>query len=151
MNMLTKYRTPAYTEWVKVRYAKLLQQIPRQQKLGVQLLAGTDLTIPFIYPGSSVHEEVRLMASAGLTNLQALQAATTHPVNFFGLQKSLGSVEAGKRAEFVLLDGNPLVDLNNLDHIQAVITHGKILRKPELAAMATNAANAVKSRSQNAN
>jgi imidazolonepropionase-like amidohydrolase len=148
MNMLTKYRTPAYIVWTKVRYAKALQQIPKQQALGVQLLAGTDLTVPYIYPGSSVHDEIRLMASAGLTNLQALQTATTHPVQFFGLQKSLGSVEAGKRAEFVLLDGNPLADLDNLDHIQAVITHGRVLRKAELEALTLRAANAVLSRTQ---
>jgi imidazolonepropionase-like amidohydrolase len=150
MNMLTKYRTEAYIEWVKMKYAKLLQQIPKQQALGVQLLAGTDLTIPFTYPGSSVHDEVRLMASAGLTNLQALQTATTHPVAFFGLQKSLGSVEPGKQAELVLLDGNPLTNLDNLDHISVVITHGKALRKPELDALALGAANAVKRRAQSA-
>lgn len=148
MNMITKYRTPDYIAWVKVRYAKLLAQIPRQQALGVQLLAGTDLTVPYIYPGSSVHDEIRLMASAGLTNLQALQTAITHPVEFFGLQKSLGSVEVGKRAEFVLLDGNPLTDLDNLDRIQAVVTHGEILRKAELDAMTEHAANAVKARAQ---
>ncbi len=148
MNLITKYRTPAYIEWVKVRYAKLLEQIPRQQALGVQLLAGTDLTVPYIYPGFSVHDEVRLMASAGLTNLQALQTATTHPVTFFGLQKSLGSVEAGKRAEFVLLDGNPLSNLNNLDRIRSVITHGRVLRRPELDAMTEDAANAVRNRAK---
>ena len=148
MNMLTKYRTQAYIDWRKVKYAKQLEQIPRQQALGVQFLAGTDLTVPFIYPGSSVHEEVRLLASAGLTNTQALQAATTHPVEFFGLQKMMGSVEAGKRAEFVLLDGNPLADLNNLDHIHAVITHGRVLHKAELDAMTEDAAKAVKSRGQ---
>jgi imidazolonepropionase-like amidohydrolase len=151
MNMLMKYRTPAYKKWVKVRYAKLLQQTPRQQALGVQLLAGTDLTVPYTYPGSSVHDEIRAMASAGLTNLQALQTATMHPVEFFGLQKSLGSVEAGKQAEFFLIDRNPLADLDNLDRINAVITHGRILRKSELERMTTNAANAVTIRSQHQN
>jgi imidazolonepropionase-like amidohydrolase len=140
MNMLTKYRTPAYKEWVKVRYAKHLQQIPRQQALGVQLLAGTDLTVPYTYPGSSVHDEVRLFAAAGLTPLQALQTATTHPIKFFGLQDNLGNVSAGKRAEIVLLDGDPLRDLNNLDRIQAVITHGKVFRKAELEALMATAA-----------
>ena len=148
MNMLTKYRTPAYVEWVKVRYAKLLQQIPKQEASGVQLLAGTDLTIPFIYPGSSVHDEVRLMAAAGLTNQQALQTATTHPVAFFGLQKSLGSVAAGKQAEFVVFDDDPLVNLDNLDHIHAVVTHGRFLRKPELEKMSADAADAVRTRAQ---
>jgi imidazolonepropionase-like amidohydrolase len=146
MNMLTKYRTPAYADWVKVKWATLLKQIPRQQALGVQLLAGTDLTVPYIYPGSSVHDEIRMFALAGLTQLQALQTATRNPVHFFGLQNRLGTVEPGKGAELVLLDGNPLMDLRNLDRIQAVITHGKILRKTELAAMTEAAANAVKDR-----
>ena len=88
------------------------------------------------------------MALAGLTNLQALQTATTHPVEFFGLQRSLGSVEVGKRAEFVLLDGNPLADLDNLDHIEAVVTHGRILRKTDLDAMTDEAAKAVWRRAQ---
>ena len=140
MNMLTKYRTPAYKDWVKVRYAKHLEQIPRQQGLGVQLLAGTDLTVPYTYPGSSVHDEVRLFAEAGLTPLAALQTATTHPVAFFGLQNKLGSVSAGKLAEIVLLDGNPLSDLHSLDQIDAVITHGQVFRKAELQAMMATAA-----------
>lgn len=151
MNMLTKYRTPAYEEWVKAKYTKLLKQIPRQQALGVQLLAGTDLTVPYTYPGSSVHDEIRLFASAGLTPLQALQTATRNPIQFFGLQSSLGSVDTGKQAELVLLDGNPLADLKNLDQIQAVITHGRILRKPELKALTLNAAGAVQGRTQRAN
>ena len=141
-NMLTKYATPAYKQWFKTKYKMLMQQIPRQQAQGVQLLAGTDLTVPFIYPGSSVHDEVRLFAEAGLTPLQALQTATTRPVEFFGLQESLGSVSVGKKAELVLLDGNPLQDLGNLDRIEAVLTHKRALLRTELDKMETAAAKA---------
>ncbi len=145
MNMLSKYATPAYKDWFKTKYRMLLEQIPRQQKLGVQLLAGTDLTIPFIYPGSSVHDEIKLFAVAGLTPLEALQTATTHPVAFFGLQKTLGSVTVGKKAELVLLDGNPLEDLNNLDRVSAVLTHKKLLLRPELDQMMADAASIAQS------
>ena len=145
MNLLTKYRTPTYLEWIKVQYAMLLEQIPRQQARGVQLLAGTDLTVPYTYPGSSVHDEIRAFAAAGLTPLQALQTATTHPVAYFGLEKSYGSVDAGKKAELVLLEGNPLQDLANLDHIDAVITHKRVLRRGELDAMMAKAAQAAQS------
>ncbi|WP_446745375.1 amidohydrolase family protein [Silvibacterium acidisoli] len=140
-NPIMKYATPAYKEWRQTLYKMILQQIPRQQELGVQLLAGTDLTVPFIYPGSSVHDEVRLLADAGLTPLQALQTATTHPVAFFHLEDSLGSIAVGKRAELVLLDGNPLQDLRNLDRISAVLTHKRAFLRPELDRMETNAAN----------
>ena len=144
-NPIMKYATPAYKLWRKNTYEALLQQTPRQQALGVQLLAGTDLTIPFIYPGSSVHDEIRLFAQAGLTPLQALQTATTHPVAFFGLQASLGSVTVGKKAELVLLDGNPLQDLNNLDQISAVLTHKKAFLRSALYQMETQAASAAHS------
>ena len=90
-NMLTKYATPAYKAWFKTKYKMLLQQIPRQQALGVQLLAGTDLTVPFIYPGSSVHEEIKLFALAGLTPLQALQTATTRRWRSSGSGKVRGA------------------------------------------------------------
>ncbi len=139
-NMLTKYATPAYKAWFKTKYKMLMQQIPRQQALGVQLLAGTDLTVPFIYPGSSVHEEIKLFAQAGLTPLQALQTATTRPVAFFGIEKSQGSVAVGKKAEMVLLDGNPLQDLENLDRISAVLTHKQVFLRPALNRMEVQAA-----------
>ena len=143
VNMLTRYRTPAYEEWVKVRYTKHLEQIARQQAAGVQFLTGTDLTVPYTYPGSSVHDEIKLFVKAGLTPLQALQASTTHPVEFFGLQRTLGSVTAGKMAEMVLLDGDPLRDIDSVNHISAVMTHGRLLRKPELEAMLARAVRAV--------
>ncbi len=139
-NMLTKYATPAYRAWFKTKYKMLLQQIPKQQAQGVQLLAGTDLTVPFIYPGSSVHEEVKLFAKAGLTSLQALQTATTRPVAFFGLEKSQGSIAVGKKAEMVLLDGNPLQNLDNLDRISAVLTHKQVFLRPALDQMESQAA-----------
>lgn len=145
MNMLTKYRTAAYIDYVKRRYAAHLQQIAREQAAGVQLLAGTDLTIPYTYPGFSVHDEMELFVTAGLTPLQALQTATTHPVEFFGLQQTMGSVTPGKLAELVLLDDNPLTDIRSANRISAVITHGKLLRRPELDAMMSRAAEAAKS------
>lgn len=140
VNMLTKYRTPAYIAFRKREYAAIRAQIPREQAAGVQLLAGTDLTVPFTYAGFSVHEEMALFVKAGLTPLQALQTATTHPVEFLGLQKTMGSVTAGKLAELVVLDDNPLADIHNTEKIAAVVTHGRILRRAELDALLKQAA-----------
>ena len=78
---------------------------------------------------------MKLFVTAGLTPLQALQTAVTHPVKYFGLEQSMGSVRPGKLAELVLLDGNPLSDIGNTDRIAAVITHGKLIRKSELDTM----------------
>lgn len=93
---------------------------------GVQLLAGTDLAARDVCPGKSLHDELALLVDAGLEPVEALRSATTIPVNFLGLQDSLGSIAPGKRADLVLLSANPIVDVSNLRHIVAVITDGRV-------------------------
>ena len=83
--MLTKYRTPDYTAMRKREYSKMLEEIPRTHSLGIHLLAGTDITIPYTYPGFSLHDELALFVNAGLTPAQALETATTNPALVLGL------------------------------------------------------------------
>jgi hypothetical protein len=135
MNMLTEYRTPAYIAYTKRNYTVHLGQVSKEQAAGVQLLAGTDLSVPYTCPGSSVHDEMKLFVTAGLTPLQALQAAITHPVHYFGLEQSMGSVTKGKLAELVLLEENPMLEIGNTERIAAVITHGRLLQKQDLDAL----------------
>jgi imidazolonepropionase-like amidohydrolase len=86
--MLTKYRTPEYIAMRKRQYAKMMEQIPKAQALGVRFLAGTDITIPYTYPGFSLHDELQLCIEAGMTPMQALETATTNPAA--GSIKNLG-------------------------------------------------------------
>ena len=65
--MLTKYRTSEYFAMRKREYTKMLEEVHRAQPLGVHLLAGTDLTIPYTDPGFSLHDELKLFVEAGLT------------------------------------------------------------------------------------
>jgi len=99
--------------------------------LGVPILAGTDLAAGFVYPGFSLHEELIMLADAGLTPLQALQAATINPANLFPGLKT-GRIAPGSRADLVLLDANPLIDIGNTQKIRAVILRGKVLHRSEL-------------------
>jgi imidazolonepropionase-like amidohydrolase len=62
--------------------------------------------------------------AAGLTPLQALQAATLNPAIFPGMEDSMGTIEAGKVADLVLLQGNPLIAIGNSRRVVAVIDHG---------------------------
>jgi imidazolonepropionase-like amidohydrolase len=104
-----------------------LRIVGKMNTAGVPIMAGTDTTAPFIFPGSSLHEELALLVQAGLTPMQALQAATKLPAEFLGKLQTQGTIEQGKVADLVLLDSNPLDDIHNTQKIRAVILRGKLL------------------------
>ena len=110
----------------------MLEEVHRAQMLGVRLLAGTDITIPFTYPGFSLHDELKLFVEAGLTPMQALETATTNPAVLLGLSKIWGRVETGYTANLVLLSADPLVDISNTRKIDSVVVNGKLLNRTQL-------------------
>ena len=130
--MLTKYRTPEYIAMRKREYAKMQEEVHRAQTLGVRLLAGTDITIPYTYPGFSLHDELKLFVEAGLTPMQALETATTNPATFLGLSKTWGRVERGYTANLVLLNADPLTDISNVNKIDSVVVSGQRLDRAQL-------------------
>ena len=67
----------------------------------------------------------RLLAQAGLTTAQALEAATLTPARYFHMEHDLGTVEIGKLADLVLLRANPLADIANTEQIEAVDRDGR--------------------------
>jgi imidazolonepropionase-like amidohydrolase len=69
---------------------------------------------------------------AGLTPLQALQAATAKPAEFLGRAAEQGTIATRKRADLVLLNANPLDDIRNTQKIDAVIVNGKLLNRGDL-------------------
>jgi imidazolonepropionase-like amidohydrolase len=106
--------------------------IETMQQAGVPLMAGTDLGLPNIFPGFSLHDELTLLVDGGLTPLQALQAATRDAAAGVGLGEVLGTVEAGKLADLVLLDADPLLDIANTTRIAAVVANARLLEQSEL-------------------
>lgn len=104
-------------------------------RVGANILVGTDFGAPFVFPGASVHEEMGLLVQSGLTPLQALRAATINPARALGLADALGTVEAGKLADLVLLDANPLDRISNTRAIRAVVLGGRVLQRPDLDAL----------------
>lgn len=91
----------------------------------VALLAGTDTPNPFVFPGFGLHDELALLVESGLTPLAALQAATRNPAVFLGVTDKYGSVSAGKIADLVLLDADPLADIHNTTRIEEVFLDGR--------------------------
>jgi imidazolonepropionase-like amidohydrolase len=95
------------------------------QEKGIGLLAGTDL--PPNAKRGTIHDELAALVDAGLTPMLALQTATSRPAEFLGEFASLGTVEVGKTANLILVDGNPLDDIHNTARISAVVLHGRIV------------------------
>lgn len=108
------------------------EQIRLFKEAGGTLLAATDVGSPPAVPGISLHENLELLVEAGLTPLEALQTATLNPARVLGLDDSLGTVEAGKLADLVLLDANPLEDITNTRRIRAVVADGRLYRRADL-------------------
>jgi amidohydrolase family protein len=116
-------------------FANELSLTKTMHKSGVLFLAGPDTPNPSILPGFALHDELKLLVSAGFSPMDALQAATLNPARYLGKEKDLGTIEAGKLADLVLLDANPLDDISNTQKIRAVIVNGRYLDRETLDAM----------------
>jgi imidazolonepropionase-like amidohydrolase len=124
----------------KKMFQKDLELIGALQRAGVDILAGTDVSNPFCYPGFSLHDELAYLVQAGLTPMQALQAATLNAAHFMGRGKDVGTVEKGRIADLVLLEANPLDDIHNTTKINAVVFGGRLFTRHELDSMLSDAA-----------
>jgi imidazolonepropionase-like amidohydrolase len=107
-----------------VSYDAASETVGRWHRAGVTILAGTDAnqapSAPASPPyGSSLHHELRLLVDAGLSPLEALRSATAGAAQYFGLDDR-GVIEPGKRADLVLVDGDPVQDISAIGAIAAV-------------------------------
>lgn len=94
---------------------------------GGKLLAGSDTYEPFVVPGYSLLRELELLVESGLPPSAALQAATINVAEVLHQAESIGSVDAGKRADLVVLDADPLLDISNVRRISCVVHGGLVL------------------------
>ena len=94
---------------------------------GVKIAFGTDSGIPTRFPGYFEHRELQLMVEAGLTPMQAIVAATGTNAEILGGGKQFGTLQAGRQADFLVLDANPLDDIHNTEKLSAVWQAGKIV------------------------
>jgi imidazolonepropionase-like amidohydrolase len=109
-----------------------LKMVGEMNRAGVPILAGTDTAAGVrVYPGFSLHDELELLVRAGLTPMEALQAATLNAGKYLDLPDT-GTIEKGKRADLVLLDSNPLVDIKNTRTIQSVVLAGRYFSRTDL-------------------
>tara|TARA_B100000674_G_C37422780_1_gene725833 strand:+ start:313 stop:642 length:330 start_codon:yes stop_codon:yes gene_type:complete len=105
---------------------------------GLPIGAGTDTPIGFAIPGYSLHAELQMLVRAGLTPMEALRSATLEPAKFFDLLEEMGSIDVNKKADMLLLDKNPLIDISNTRAITHVISQGRAFNQETLLAMTSN-------------
>ena len=113
---------PKYEAAADHAFAKMIEMLRVLHEHHVPIVAGTDVTVP----GHSLHREIELYVQAGFTPLEALQAATIVPARYMHRDKELGTIEAGKRADLVVLGADPLADIHNIRTTELVIVRGKI-------------------------
>ncbi|HEV8253560.1 MAG TPA: amidohydrolase family protein [Vicinamibacteria bacterium] len=130
-DFFARYRTPEYIAYIKRDFRRRLEVIGEMRRRGVRILAGTDVPAPYLYAGFSLHDELALLVEAGLSPMEALQAATSGPAEFLGLSKDEGTVEAGKVANLVVLTADPLQDIRNVGRIESVVMRGRLIDPAE--------------------
>jgi imidazolonepropionase-like amidohydrolase len=134
-----QHASPEELRNLKLTFPKLLQVVGRMHRAGVVLLAGTDIAGPRI-PGFSLHNELSMLVAAGLTPAQSLQAATLNPAIVLKKTNDFGSVEVGKMANLVLLDANPMENIDNTRRISSVVLRGKVFNRKQLDKLLAEAA-----------
>jgi hypothetical protein len=99
---------------------------------GVRILFGTDAPQQFSVPGFSIHREMALMVKCGFTPYQIIQSATKNAGDYFKGKDNFGTIEAGKRADLILVEGNPLKDVASIARRAGVMLRGQWLPESEI-------------------
>jgi imidazolonepropionase-like amidohydrolase len=94
------------------------------QRAGVRVVVGSHSSVPHAERGWAYQREMELLVEAGLTPLQAIQAGTLENSKFFRVENRLGSIEPGKQADLVLVDGDPSQDISNMRRVKRVMIDG---------------------------
>jgi imidazolonepropionase-like amidohydrolase len=110
------------------RLQRSLDIIAALHKAGVPIVAGTDEGVP----GFSVYRELELYVKAGFSPMDALRSATSVSAAALGLEKETGTIEAGKHADLLVLDKNPLDDISNIRTVRYVMKDGALFESAAL-------------------
>lgn len=132
-DVLDYWRRGSFTsDWSAQDFARAQALWPRLTALtrrmfdhGVLLTAGSDMPNPWVIPGVSLHQELRLLAEAGIPPLQVLRIATINGARSLRIDDETGSITAGKRADLLILNANPLENITATRSIETVIVGGE--------------------------
>jgi imidazolonepropionase-like amidohydrolase len=103
-------------------HRKNIELVGILHRAGVPVVAGTDVVVP----GHSLHRELELYVDAGMKPIEAIQAATIVPARAMGLDHDVGTVEVGRRADLIVVDGDPLREIREIRNVRWVIANGRL-------------------------
>jgi len=121
----------------KATFEKSAALLPLLEREGVSIIAGTDAGFlnSYDYPGQALHDEIGLYVQYGLTPAQALRTAVINGPRFLGKLDRYGAIDAGKTADLLVLDANPLLDIAATRQIRVVVSRGKVYDRVQLDKM----------------
>lgn len=106
-------------------YMEFLYNTIRQLKNeGAGILMGTDKAVPYVVAGFSEHKEMKLLKEAGLNNYEVIETATINAAKCLKIDKEIGTIEVGKKANLIITNENPLLNLDNIRRHNGVIKEG---------------------------
>lgn len=105
-------------------FSNMLAFVNRAHHAGVRIVVGSHSVVPHAERGLAYQREMELLRECGLEPMEIIQAATLHNARFFRAEDRLGSVEAGKLADLILVAGNPLQDLGAMRDVRRVMLNG---------------------------
>jgi imidazolonepropionase-like amidohydrolase len=119
---------PAKVEQSAATFRAMVATVRLLHQAGVPIVAGTDQAVP----GFSLDRELELYVQAGFTPMEAIQAATLTPARAMGMEKESGTIEPGKRADVILVDGNPLENISDIRKVSTVFAGGRMFQPSAL-------------------
>jgi len=138
-NPYVKRWTPEKIPHLRAQFYVMQRLVRALRDAGVPLLAGTDPFVPCVIPGFSMKDELEQLFEAGLTPFEALQAATSSPARFLGTIHDSGTIAPGKIADLVLLEADPLLNVDNIFRQDGVMLRGHWFTEDELQAALSEA------------
>jgi hypothetical protein len=115
-------RRPEDVEIAGRQWTASMNVLRALHRAAVPIVAGTDQAVP----GHSLHRELELYVEAGFTPMEAIQAATVVPARAMRLEKEVGTLAAGKRADLIIVEGDPLTDIRAIRRLASVMTAGRL-------------------------
>ena len=103
----------------------MLEFVGMAHKAGVKVVIGSHNSGTHALPGMAYQREMELFVEAGMTPMEVIQSSTLLNANYFRSARRIGSVEKGKLADLILVDGNPLENISNMKNVSRVMLNGQ--------------------------